>query len=237
MTKPATSELYDVAVPNANMDIIDLAMGDRSCTSSTRPSVAYIGLRVFETDTKAVIVCLSIGPIVWRYVTNPVVASSAAQIALSPKHVGMVSSRSDTFTQDVWDGTNWVDNTNVRVLGGQLATSYNLAGLADIPGCTTGSFSVESSTTCTVTVDFCVSTTPATSEYAEARINVDGANLGYLIQLAQLGNTVAVTNHLTVPVPLTAGVHAIKMQATHSAAATSQVQQFLTRITVTVFGN
>jgi len=122
LRKPASGDLYDVvADDNYNMDQIDAAMGDRICTSGTRPSTSiYVGLRVFETDTKAVIVITSLGPTVWRYVTNPVVASTVAMNALSPVHTGMVCSRSDTFEEYIYTGTLWRETYHLadRVVGG-----------------------------------------------------------------------------------------------------------------------
>lgn len=52
LVKPATSENYDVAVPNANMDLLDGAPANLTiCTSTTRPSAPDVGDGIFETDS------------------------------------------------------------------------------------------------------------------------------------------------------------------------------------------
>lgn len=112
LRKPAPGDLYDVvADENYNSDQIDAAMGDRICTSSTRPSTSiYVGLRCFETDTKAVIVITSLGPTVWRYVTLPAVASLIAMNAISPVHLGMSCIRTDLSMSFEYNGTSWAPN-------------------------------------------------------------------------------------------------------------------------------
>jgi hypothetical protein len=121
LTKPLTSELYDVGVPNANMDLIDTYI-DRVCTKATRPSTAWIGLRVWETDTAAMIVCTGVGPIVWRYITIPVVANAAGRNALSPVHTGMTCTRADKGWTEVYDGTAWRTVGTVAVAAGTEIT-------------------------------------------------------------------------------------------------------------------
>jgi hypothetical protein len=52
--KPATTDVVDVVADlNNNYDIVDSAVGDKICTSSTRPSGGslYAGLAIYETDT------------------------------------------------------------------------------------------------------------------------------------------------------------------------------------------
>lgn len=52
LLKPAGSENVNVATQiNDNLDKIDLNMNFRVCTSSTRPSVVYAGMSIYETDT------------------------------------------------------------------------------------------------------------------------------------------------------------------------------------------
>ena len=54
LIKPTDAESADVAVFNANLDAISLyAMGGFICTSTTRPASPWLGMRIFETDTKA----------------------------------------------------------------------------------------------------------------------------------------------------------------------------------------
>lgn len=52
LLKPAGTETVNVATQlNNNLDAIDLNMNFRVCTSSTRPSVVYAGMSIYETDT------------------------------------------------------------------------------------------------------------------------------------------------------------------------------------------
>lgn len=52
LTKPLTTEFYDVSVPNGNMDIVDAAPANVTiCTSSTRPTTPDDGDLIYETDT------------------------------------------------------------------------------------------------------------------------------------------------------------------------------------------
>ncbi len=53
LIKPAIAgEVIDVSQINANSDNIDLNAGYRVCTSTTRPAAPYVGMQIFETDTK-----------------------------------------------------------------------------------------------------------------------------------------------------------------------------------------
>lgn len=52
LTKPLTTEAYDVNVPNGNMDLLDAAPANLTvCTSTTRPSTPDDGDGIFETDS------------------------------------------------------------------------------------------------------------------------------------------------------------------------------------------
>lgn len=53
LTKPLTSESYDVGVHNGNMDLLDAAPANVTvCTSTTRPSAPDNGDVIYETDTE-----------------------------------------------------------------------------------------------------------------------------------------------------------------------------------------
>lgn len=56
LTKPATTESYDVAIVNTNNDKIDVAAGATPCTSTTRPSVPFAGQVIHESDTSEALV-------------------------------------------------------------------------------------------------------------------------------------------------------------------------------------
>lgn len=163
MTKPLTSELYDVGVPNANADIMDAAI-DRVCTASTRPSTAYIGLRVFETDTKAVIVCTSVGPIVWRYVTQPIVANAAARNALAPVHAGMTVQRLDTGYSERYDGSVWNCPHAIGLVAESVLTSNSATfSLTEINVWQLAFTSIGTTRRYRFEADCCIATTGATA--------------------------------------------------------------------------
>lgn len=81
LTKPAGSDVVDVAVLNANSDKIDAAVGIVVCTSTTRPTSPYIGQQVYETDTKQLQTYTSSG---WQPTVNTTAFSTIAQAAISP---------------------------------------------------------------------------------------------------------------------------------------------------------
>jgi hypothetical protein len=57
LTKPLTSEAYDIAIPNANMDLIDAGPANFTiCTSSTRPSTPDEGDGIYETDSNNILI-------------------------------------------------------------------------------------------------------------------------------------------------------------------------------------
>lgn len=51
LTKPVTSENYDVAIVNGNSDKVDAAAGFAPVTSATRPAAPFNGQAIRETDT------------------------------------------------------------------------------------------------------------------------------------------------------------------------------------------
>lgn len=51
LLKPAPADLYDVAIDNGNMDILDRVGGLTFCTSTTRPASPFPGMEIYETDT------------------------------------------------------------------------------------------------------------------------------------------------------------------------------------------
>lgn len=133
---PDNAEIIDVIGDlNPNWTKLDTSL-DRVCTSSTRPSTAYIGMRAFETDTNTEIVCIGVAPIVWRYLSAPVVASVAARNALTPVFAGLQCIRSDKGWMETYDGTAW------RVPGYQT-----VAALADITNPITNQLALLSSDT------------------------------------------------------------------------------------------
>lgn len=94
LSKPAGSDVVDVAVLNANADKIDAAVGTVKCTSTTRPTTPYEGQAIYETDTKRTMTYINgvweadvnatvVNPLVGVYTTARV-ANQAARDALFP---------------------------------------------------------------------------------------------------------------------------------------------------------
>lgn len=83
LRKPAGTDLVTVTTDlNASMDLLDTAV-DRICTSSTRPSTPFVGMKAFETDTTRQIACVQITPsVVWRYTDGVQVVASTSEIVL-----------------------------------------------------------------------------------------------------------------------------------------------------------
>jgi hypothetical protein len=81
LTKPAGSDVVDVAVLNANSDKIDAAVGIVVCTSTTRPLSPYEGQQIYETDTKNLQTYASGG---WKPTVNTTIFSTIAQSAVAP---------------------------------------------------------------------------------------------------------------------------------------------------------
>lgn len=49
---PGTGDLVDITELNQNADKLDQNTPNFVCTSSTRPGIPFIGMKIFETDTK-----------------------------------------------------------------------------------------------------------------------------------------------------------------------------------------
>jgi hypothetical protein len=91
---------------NNNWSKLDSVI-DSICTASTRPSTPFVGQRCYETDTKRFIVCTSIGPAVWRYISDAgAVASVAERNALVP-YEGLKIFRSDKNWIEEYIATAW----------------------------------------------------------------------------------------------------------------------------------
>lgn len=217
LRKPATSEPYDVVNEfNANMDLIDLNMGDRSSTSTTRPSVAYVGLRVYETDTRAVIVCKSIGPIVWEYVTSPKISSSAAMNVIAPVFPGLTCVRLDLGRVYVFDGVAFVDLGFPRVIEGASTSDLTLTlTTTDIAGATSGSFTLVSAAIVLIQANFDMTTTATTGGYCYGKFAIDGVTNARTAPMLAIGAGPPVDRRggfIQSRQSLAAGSHTIKLQ-------------------------
>lgn len=81
LTKPAGSDVVDVAVLNANADKIDAAVGIVVCTSTTRPTSPFTGQQIYETDTKQLQTYTGSA---WQPTVNTTAFATIAQAAVAP---------------------------------------------------------------------------------------------------------------------------------------------------------
>lgn len=122
LTKPATTDLVDVVVDlNTPYDVIDSVIPFVVCTSTTRPSVPYKGLAIYETDTHNHLVWSGT---LWIHVTVPTVAATASII--NP-YTNQVIFSTATLEFLVYNGTSWVTVSNRTTI---LADIMNGAGAA-----------------------------------------------------------------------------------------------------------
>lgn len=107
LTKPLTSEFYDVSIPNANMDIIDSAPAKVTiCTSATRPSTPVDGDIIYETDTTNTLVRQSAA---WRpFNAKTQICTSSTRPTSAAAFGGMKIFETDTGNSLIRNAANTV---------------------------------------------------------------------------------------------------------------------------------
>lgn len=110
LRKPVGADTVQVALDiSGSMDTLDTAV-DRICTSSTRPSTVYVGMRAYETDTNRLIVCTQATPsIKWTY-TNSMSATASTrpvETGTSDLAAGARLYETDTHNSLVFAGSAW----------------------------------------------------------------------------------------------------------------------------------
>lgn len=112
LTKPASSEAYDIAIANANMDLIDAGPANVTvCTSTTRPTTPDEGDLIYETDSNLMLVRQSSA---WKsFVTKIFLCTSSTRPASSLTVGGMVIFETDTVRLYVRNSSNtsWLSTT------------------------------------------------------------------------------------------------------------------------------
>jgi hypothetical protein len=108
LEKPATSDLYDIGVPNANMDKLDRVGGTTICTSGTRPNSPFLGMTAYETDTKNTVVW---NGSTWLSTPEPpqnalIIVCTSGTRPSSPT-TGQLIYETDTKYERYWDGATW----------------------------------------------------------------------------------------------------------------------------------
>jgi hypothetical protein len=134
LTKPLTTEAYDVAVPNTNMDLLDAAPANVIiCTSTTRPSTPDDGDIIYETDTTNVLIRQG-G--VWRaHNAKTHICTSSTRPTSAQSFGGMIIYETDTFRQYIRNAANsaWLGIQNMGVPTTQV---FNATGTWTKPaGC------------------------------------------------------------------------------------------------------
>jgi hypothetical protein len=105
LTKPATTEAYDIAVANANMDIVDAAPANFTiCTNATRPLLPDNGDGIFETDTNNLLVSHSA---IWKAGNGRVfLCTSSTRPSSSVSFGGMLIYETDTGNRLIRNSSN-----------------------------------------------------------------------------------------------------------------------------------
>lgn len=89
LRKPATTDVVDVGLDlNANLDRIDLALGDTPCNAGTRPSSPAVGQTIYELDTRRTYVRTTS---VWQQTAGP--EAPTTLVDASPVAVNSVAGR------------------------------------------------------------------------------------------------------------------------------------------------
>jgi hypothetical protein len=194
LSKPDSTDLYDIGIFNGNADIIDAVNGITICTSSTRPSTPKTGQLIFETDTNLLRTWLSGA---WSTLTptnNPsfisIVTSSTRP---SSPAQGRVIYETDTGLLQYWDSTGspqWrpltLSNTSIPlgVKGGKRYTTAATLGTITtaeaLAGMDTGSITLEANQTyiCKIQVEVAVSVATTDCIFRVRQTNLAGAIIG-----------------------------------------------------------
>lgn len=105
LTKPATSDLVDIAVLNQNSDKIDAAVGATVCTSATRPSSPWNGMIIYETDTNAGYVYRS-STTSWLPIASGATVCTSSTRPSAP-YAGQIIFETNTFKTLVYASSAW----------------------------------------------------------------------------------------------------------------------------------
>lgn len=130
LSKPAPTDLYNVGIPNANMDIIDRIGGVTICTSTTRPNTPFPGMTIYETDTAMQRVWVPGSPGSWAQISLGASIICTSTTRPSSPIPGTKIFETDTALEYVWDGAAWMRLT-VGLAGGKIYTTA--ATLATVP--------------------------------------------------------------------------------------------------------
>lgn len=114
LSKPASTDLVDIAVLNGNFDKTDAAAGAFVCTSTTRPSTPYSGQIIYETDTSRSLIWNSAMSTWLTLVPGSTVCTSSSRPS-SPV-AGQVIYETDTKLTYVYASGSWAPVLNDKGL-------------------------------------------------------------------------------------------------------------------------
>jgi hypothetical protein len=133
LEKPDNTDLYDVGVPNSNMDILDRVGGVTICTSSTRPNSPFNGMTIYESDTGQQRVWVPGSPGSWDMIGLGASIICTSSTRPSTPIPGLKIFETDTTLEYIWTGSAWFRLTP-GLMGGKR---YDTAGtLATVSGTT-----------------------------------------------------------------------------------------------------
>lgn len=109
LSKPASTDNYDIAIANANMDLLDAATANLTvCTSATRPSAPDEGDLIYETDSTNVLIRQSAA---WKSFNAKIhLCTSGTRPGSTLTFGGFRIFETDTFNSLVRNGANsaWI---------------------------------------------------------------------------------------------------------------------------------
>jgi hypothetical protein len=149
LLKPDSTDLYNVGIPNGNMDRLDAVGGIQRCLSTSRPSTPFQDQAIKETDTGKILVWAPGSPGSWVTIFNP------SDYIYTPPPNGPVFSAVQTVAQsipnNVWtpltfsaeridtdNGHSTSANTSRWVVPTGWAGYYSLSGIVFFATGTTG---------------------------------------------------------------------------------------------------
>lgn len=116
LTKPATTENYDVGVWNGNSDLVDAATANVTvCTSATRPSTPDEGDLIYETDSTNLLIRQGAA---WKSFNAKVhICTSGTRPSSTLTYGGFVIYETDTGNRQIRNAANsaWIPQSPYRV--------------------------------------------------------------------------------------------------------------------------
>lgn len=117
---------------------------------------------------------------------------------------------------DVWDGAAWAPIGVPRIIEGAASSDLTLGtAVADIPGATTGSFTLDRASVVLIQITYDMTTTASTTAYCYGKFAIDGVTHARSWPARAIGAGPAVDRRgggIQLRTTLAAGAHTIKLQ-------------------------